>query len=343
MLAVTMMFTACGNQTTETKNDTSTEIVQTDSETENDTEIVEENENQGVIYTSIYPIYNLTKQIAGDKYEVRNFSSLKTESHGWEPSAKDMADLSEASLIFINGAGMEEWEESVKDAIDIDMVDTSANANLLEATGDHTHDYDHQDEDHDHDYEDEDNDYDHEDHDHVHGQYDPHTWLSPIVAKDQAKVIADKLSDIDPANKEYYMANYDKVIAELNDIIKEYEEKFEETTHKNFLVNHKAFSYLARDFGLNQLALTDLTSTGDEGARDVKQMIDTANELGINTVFYEKGTDGKSAQTIADEIGAETATLNTMEFATDEDLDNNITYQQLIRENLEAIYQSMIN
>ena len=43
----------------------------------------------------------------------------------------------------------------------------------------------------------------------------------------------------------------------------------------------------------------------------------------------------------ADEIGAEIKPLNTLELATDEDLDNNKTYQELIRYNLEEIYKSL--
>lgn len=333
-----------------------------------------------VVYTSFYPIYNLTKQIAGDKMEVKSFTNLKAESHGWEPSAKDIAELSNSKLMFINGAGMEEWEDSLEDSTDIELVDTSEGLDLIKANHeDHDHDHDHEDEEHDHDHEHEEEHADHEheeehtdheheeehadheheeddheheednheheeddhDHEHNHGEFDPHTWLSPKNGLAQAKVIAEKLSQVDPANKDYYMDNYKKIEDELNAMIDEYSKKFEEVSNKNFLVNHKAFSYIARDFNLNQIALTSLTSTDDTDAKTLKEAAEKAKELNINTIFYEMAGSDKSAKTLADEIGAETKPLNTLELATDEDLDNNKTYQELIRYNLEEIYKSL--
>lgn len=324
-----------------------------------------------VVYTSFYPIYNLTKQIAGDKMEVKSFTNLKDESHGWEPSAKDIAELSNSKLMFINGAGMEEWEDSLEDSTDIELVDTSEGLDLIKANhedhdhehedADHDHDHEHEDEHADHEHEEENADHEHEeehadhedgeedadheheehDHEHNHGEFDPHTWLSPKNGLAQAKVIADKLSQVDPANKDYYMDNYKKIEDELNSMIDEYSKKFEEASNKNFLVNHKAFSYIARDFNLNQIALTSLTSTDDTDAKTLKEAAEKAKELNINTVFYEMAGSDKSAKTLADEIGAETKPLNTLELATDEDLDNNKTYQELIRYNLEEIYKSL--
>lgn len=367
LLALGLSLSSCANATNKDvkeENNSQTQA-QMDTEKTKDEEIQnKENEEEKVIYASFYPIYNLTKQIAGDKFTVESFTSLKTESHGFEPSAKDIADLSKAHLIFINGAGMEEWEESLENSSDIEIVNTSENVELLK--GDHHHHHDHEEmeehdhegmEDHedmeehdheemeDHDHEDMDN-HDHEemeehDHEHSHGEFDPHTWLSPKNAISQAKVIADKLAEVDPANKDYYMKNYEKIEKELQDMIDEYQGKFAEVGNKNFLVSHKAFSYLANDFGLNQLALTSLTSTEDADAKTLKEAVDKAKELGINTIFYEMGGSDKSAKTIANEMDAKTVPLNTLEFATDEMINSDTSYQDLIKYNLEELYKSM--
>lgn len=337
ILALSLAFTACNNNKDMANDD---KKVTSD---ENATK-VNEKEEKSTIYASFYPIYNLTKQIAGDKFEVKSFTNLKTESHDWEPSAKDMAEVSKAQLMFINGAGMEEWEDSLKNSSDIELVNTSKDIDLIKASEedhhDHDEDHDHEDADHDHD-----EDHDHEDaneeHHHHHGQYDPHLWLSPKNAISQAKVIAEKLSEIDPSNKDYYMDNFKKIEEELKALIAEYKEKFDECENKNFLVNHKAFSYLAKDFSLNQIALTSLTSTEETDAKTLKDASLKAKELNIKTIFYEMGSSDKNAKTLADEIGADTKPLNTLELATDENIKNDTTYQELVRENLEAIYQSL--
>lgn len=365
-LALALAVTGCGNQA---KNDTKPETkeeVKTEAKAENKAE-------SKVIYASFYPIYNLTKQIAGDKFEVKAFNSLTTESHDFEPSAKEIAELSESQLIFMNGAGMEDWKDDVEGTVDITMVDTSQGLDLIKADHDHEDvDHDHEDADHDHDHEDADHDHedadhdhedaddhdhdhedaDHDDHDHDHeegeehhhhhhGEFDPHTWLSPVNAKAQAKVIADKLSEIDPANKDYYEANYEKIAKEFDEIIGQYKEKFEKVTNKKFIVPHEAFGYVARDFGLEQIPLASLTSTADPDAKVMKEVTDLAKANQIKTVFFEKGGSDKAAKTIADEIGAEVAPLSTMEFATQEEIDKEVTIQEIIKENLENIYKSL--
>lgn len=343
VLALALAVTACGN---DAKDDKKTE-------TKTETSQVEESKNQAessVIYASFYPIYNLTRQIAGDKFDVKAFNSLTTESHDFEPSAKEIAELSKSQLIFMNGAGMEDWKDDVEETVDITMVDTSEGLDLIKADHDHD-DHDHEDADHDHDHEDgdehghEDADHDHEEGEeeghHHHGEFDPHTWLSPKNAKDQAKVIADKLSEIDPANKDYYEKNYQKVASEFDEIINEYKDKFNQVTNNKFIVPHEAFGYVARDFNLEQIPLASLTSTADPDAKVMKEVTDLAKADKIRTVFYEKGGSDKAAKTIAGEIGADTAPLSTMEFASQDEIDKEVTIQEIIKENLENIYESL--
>lgn len=312
VLALGVVLSACNNQKP-VENNKNIEI----------TEDTNQNMESVSVYASFFPIYNLTKQVAGDKFDVKSFANLKTESHGWEPSAKDIAELSNSELMFINGAGMEEWEESLESSSDIKLVDTSENIELIE--GSHDHDSDHED----------------EDYDHNHGEFDPHTWLSPKNGIAQARVIAEKLSEIDPTNKDYYMDNYKKIEEDLNAMIDEYTKKFNNLDNKNFLVSHQAFGYLAHDFDLNQIALTSLGATEDADAKTLRDAINKAEDLGTNTVFYEMGGSDKSAKTIADEIDATIVPLNTLEFATDEELNNGTSYQDLIEYNLEELYKSM--
>lgn len=345
ILALAMGLSACSNSnpTKNNDNNTATEENQSVSSEENkdvEDKDTEKNEDKTIVYASFYPIYNLTKQIAGDKMEVKAFTNLKTESHGWEPSAKDMADLSNSNLMFINGAGMEEWEDSIKDSSNIEMIDTSQGVDLIKAFDEDT-DHDHKEENDNEHEEDMHDDHEKSQEHHHHGMYDPHIWLSPINAKAQAKIIADELAEVDPENKDYYTDNYKKIEDELDSMIDEYKDKFDGVDNRDFMVTHKAFSYLARDFDLNQMALTDLTSTGEVNLDVLKDAINDANKSNITTIFYEMGGSDKQAKVLADEINGDTKALNTLEFATDEDLDNDKSYQDLMKDNLEALYQSM--
>lgn len=340
-LALSLAVTGCGKEALEnTNNNVKEEVKQEENEEVKEAKTEKKDESK-VIYASFYPIYNLTKQIAGDKFDVKAFNSLTTESHDFEPSAKEIAELSKSQLIFMNGAGMEDWKDDVNETVDITMVDTSEGLDLIKADHDHedAEDHDHEDaEDHDHDH-----DHDHEEgeHHHHHGEFDPHTWLSPVNAKAQAKVIADKLSEIDSANKDYYQKNYEEIAKEFDEIINEYKEKFAKVENNKFIVPHEAFGYVAREFGLEQIPLASLTSTADPDAKVMKEVTDLAKKDAIKTVFFEKGGSDKAAKTIAEEIGAETAPLSTMEFASEEEIEKEVTIQEIIKENLENIYKSL--
>lgn len=281
-----------------------------------------ESSDKEVIYTSFYPIYSLTRQIAGDKFEVESFGNLTSEAHDWEPSAKDIAKLEDSKLLIINGAGMEEWLNDVKNSTNIQILDTTKNVDLIKA------------EDHDEDEAEEGEEH------HHHGEYDPHTWLSPINAKIQAKAIYEKLSEIDNKNASYYKNNYENLDKELDSIIKEYKDKLDSIDDKKIVVNHEAFGYLSRDFSLEQISLTGLTSTGEANLKAMDEIIDEIKDEKIKTVFYEKGGSDKSAKIIADQIDGDVKPLSTMEFVSDDDLKNDVKYQDLIKENLQNIYQS---
>lgn len=303
-----------------------------------------ENKDKETIYASFYPIYNLTKQIAGDKFNVKSFTNLNTEVHDFEPSAKDMADLSKAKVLFLNGAGLESWQEKISESSKVEIVDTSKGINLIENTHeDEKEDVDnHEDNEKHEDSEKEEHEHeDGEEHHHHHGAYDPHVWLSPKNGIIQAKNIAEKLSEIDPENKDYYEKNFEKIKKELEEIDKEYEKKLENKENKKFLVDHEAFSYLARDYGLIQVPLTSITSTSETDAKTMKNAIDYVKKEKITAIFYEKGESDKNVKTLADELSLDAKAINTIEYASDDDLKNEKTYQELIRENFEIMESSL--
>lgn len=328
LLAGTLLFSACSNDTNDDNKesmDQGSDVSVTEAEVSPN-----EKEERKLVYTSFYPIYDLSKQIAGDKMDVENLGSLETEAHDWEASAKDLAKLNDADLLIINGAGMESWEDSIKESSNVEILDTTESMDLIKP--DQDHEDDHEDEE----------DHDHEDgHDHHHGEFDPHTWLSPVRGKDQARVIYEKLSQIDPENEEYYKKNFEKVSGELDDLIKEYKEKFDSKDDDEFVVPHQAFGYLAHDFDLEQIPLTGISSTEEPDAKTMGEVTEIVKDEDITTIFYEKGGSDKAAQAIANEIGGEAKPLSTLEFVSKEDLENEVHYQDLIRENLENIYNSL--
>ena len=89
-----------------------------------------------VVYTSFYPIAELTKEIAGDTVEVRTFMPENKEPHLWEPSPRNMRKLLKSDLLIVNGANMESWLPHIRDiAPDLKIVTLSDSVDLITYKG----------------------------------------------------------------------------------------------------------------------------------------------------------------------------------------------------------------
>lgn len=74
----------------------------------------EAGEKKPIVYASFFPIYDLVRQVSGDTLDVRSFMPTNTDLHTWEPTARSMKELGKADILFVNGANMERWVDSVK-------------------------------------------------------------------------------------------------------------------------------------------------------------------------------------------------------------------------------------
>ncbi|HJT10544.1 MAG TPA: zinc ABC transporter substrate-binding protein, partial [Candidatus Nitrosotalea sp.] len=59
------------------------------------------------VIASFFPMYEFTRNVAGDRADVSVFIPIGTEPHGWEPPTQQVQDVQNAQLFIYNGAGME--------------------------------------------------------------------------------------------------------------------------------------------------------------------------------------------------------------------------------------------
>ncbi|KAF6600715.1 zinc ABC transporter substrate-binding protein, partial [Paenibacillus sp. EKM208P] len=83
------------------------------------------------------------------------------------------------------------------------------------------------------------------DHDHV---LDPHVWLDPVLAQKEVEAIEAGLVKADPANKADYEKNADAYIAKLKELDTEFKTGLKDVKRKDFITQHAAFSYLAKQY-----------------------------------------------------------------------------------------------
>jgi len=279
------------------------------------------------VFTSFYPMYFLTKEIAGDRAEVVNITPAGAEPHDWEPTPKLMAQIQKASMLVYNGAGMETWIETIKKNIDSNstrLVEASAGIELIRAE-------EHEDEE----------EHEHEEEGYNHGDYDPHVWVSPVRAIQQGENILKALIELDPANEEYYKENYNSLKSRLEKLDGDLKKAREGFRSNVIVVSHEAFGYLARDYGLKQVAIRGVNPDDEPSPSKMAELVEECREHNVKYVFFEKLTNPKLSETLAREIGAGTLVLNDAAGLTQQDIDQGKDYISVMYENIENLKKAL--
>lgn len=322
-----VMLTACGSKAANNNNNNNNDnkVVATESQKPKGQSLK--------VVTTTYILRDLAREIAGDKAEVTCLIPKGQGVHGFEPSPKDINGLNEADLFIYNGAGLESFTDSLKDTLkgDTTLVEASKGIELLAGGHHHHHDEDeaaeHDNHNHNNNHDNNHNDHnnhnndnhEHEaaDHEHDHGGMDPHVWMAPDNAEEMAENIYEAMAAKDPDNADFYKANYEKLADQFEALDESFEKVLDNVKHKDIVVSHEAYGYLAKEFGLNQIPIEGINSESEPDPKAMKDIIDEMKAKGIKTVFTEPEGDDKIAQTIASEAGAEVKELDPMEYETD--------------------------
>lgn len=303
-------------------------------------------EEKQTVYASFYPLQSMTKEIVGDKMEVKNIIPVGQGVHHWEPTAKDMKDINKGSVLFVNGLNLETWTEKFQSALtDLKLVEVSKDITLLKS--EEHEDHEHGEKEHDHEGEHREDEKDvvkplseKEEHHHSHGEYDPHIWLSLRNMKVIAKNICEQIVEMDKANESFYRENLKKVQEKLDILDKKYSEQLKNAKTKSIITSHEAFAYLFNDYGFKQIPIQGINSESEPGLEKMKDIVEFAKREGLKYVFYEELSESKIEETIAKEIGGEVKMLYTIEGQTEQQVRENKDYFQMMEENLKALVEA---
>ena len=256
------------------------------------------------VVTSFLPIQSHTLAIVGDKADVKQLLGKDTGPHDFQLSPADVKTLSDADLLIINGAGIEEWlGELIKKSgnKNLVVVDTSKGIKLVESPEeieighDHTHVLDRE-------------------HSHSHGDgANPHIWLDPVIAKKQAANIADALQKADPSNASAYAENGKVYEAKLATLDSDYRSTLAPLPNKNLVTFHDAFPYLAARYKLNYVGAISEFPEKDPTPKQLAALVDKIRSLKVGVLFAENGYAPGLLKKIAAETDAKVSELDTLE------------------------------
>ena len=308
-VVLSVLLTACGGQ--EKKEASSNDNIQ--------------------VMTTFYPMYEFTKQVVGDKGDVELLIPAGTEPHDFEPSAKDLAKISDSDVFVYNSPELETWTDNLTDTIDTKktaIIQASKDIKLMEGA-----EHDHE-EAHDHDAQ------EHEEHGHSH-DLDPHVWLDPALAIKEVETIRDQLSKKYPDDKAAFDKNAASYIDELKTLDEEYQTAFKDAKNKTFVTQHAAFGYLANQYGLTQEAIAGISPDQEPSPSRLSELKHYVDDNQVKVIYFEENASSKVAETLSKETGVKLEILNPLESLTDKQIKDGENYLSVMRENLTALKESI--
>ena len=232
------------------------------------------------ILTSFHPMYIHTLNIAGNipGVEISNLTRPATGClHDYQATPDDVARLTTADAVVINGGGMEAFmDKTMQNGHKPVVINASEGIEWIRDE---------------------------------HG-INPHVWTSPSLAIRQVENIARQLAAADPAHAGIYQQQAQRYAAQLDTLRVHMRTELQPLRVRDLVTFHEAFVYFAREFNFNAISVI----TADGGIiprpRELARAVRLIKARHIPAIFVEPQYASDAALTIARETGAEVGTLD---------------------------------
>jgi len=230
------------------------------------------------VITTFTVIADMASNVAGDTAIVESITKPGAEIHGYDPTPRDILRAQDADLILWNGMNLELWfEQFFANLKDVPSATLTAGIVPMSITeGSYT------------------------------GKPNPHAWMS----LDNAHIYVDNIQKAfaaeDPENADVYLKNAEAYKAELTAQIAPLREAVLAVPAQNrWLASCEgAFSYLVRDFQMQELYLWPMNADQTGTPQQVRKVIDGVRANNIPAVFCESTVSSDPAKQVARETGA---------------------------------------
>ena len=235
-----------------------------------------------MVFVSIPPQAWLVKRLAGEAVEVQTLLTPGANPHTFEPGARQVKKLADASLYLTLGMPFETLLAGRAGKLNPALKVVGMDAGIVK-TGTHGHDR-------------------HSGDDGCAAGGDPHIWLSPRLFCAMASNTVAALEPVLPQRREALAANLRATVAEICETDRAVRDAVRKLTVKTWVTYHPSWSYFSADYGLSLLVIEEDGKA--PAARHLAGVIGQARAAGVKVVFAEPQYDKRPAQTLADQVGA---------------------------------------
>ena len=244
------------------------------------------------LFVTIAPLRPLIQGIVGDDFDVEILVPAGASPESFEPTPRQFIALNKSQAIF--AVGLIDFERNLVSRVEEQskVIDLSHGIKLIAGSCSHNHAHaaecTHQ--------------------HHTHG-VDPHVWSSPVELKIMARNAYAAIAAIYPDSAKY-TANYERLAARLELLDFAVRARCERARSRSFVVYHPALTYLARDYGLEQISIEH--EGKEPSVKRLAGIIENARKSGTKRVFYQSTYPRSTVEVIAEDIGAEPVEIDPL-------------------------------
>lgn len=263
------------------------------------------------IVTTIYPLYDFARAVAGDRADIKLLIDPASEVHSFDPSPSDIAAIYDCDLFLYIGGESDTWVDRVLADVNVSSLKAMNNVKLITEDGEH--------------------------------EYDEHIWTSPENAIAIIGAVCDNLCDISGADAEYFTENRDTYTDSIRAVQSDIRNAVQESQSKYILVADRfPFKYFVNEFGIEyKAAFGGCATSSDISLKVMGELTKTVRDQGLSAAFYTEMSNRTVADALAEETGVALYELHSAHNVTADDFNAGVTYVDIMKRNLEALRKGM--
>ncbi len=257
-----------------------------------------------VVYTSFAAMSAIAKPLIVNDATLIQLSSSNVEPHDFEPTSRDIVNISKTDMFIYNGLGFEHYIKKIEASVEGNVLFVNSAKNIGYTIDNEV-------------------------------GIDPHIWLNFENVITQASNITKSLIQIDEENEHVYSDNLTAFVNNVMSLREDYDDVLQDVDIEAVVVLHPAYGYIFEHYSIKQLAIQqdhDIEPTASE----LREVIDYINDNDINYIFAEDSESSKALYTVLSETNAKVLQLNSLENINLDDITVN-TYVDIMSENLKNI------
>jgi zinc transport system substrate-binding protein len=238
------------------------------------------------VAATVFPIYDLTRRLAGDRLEVTLVLSPGLDVHGYEPRPRDVATLADAELIFAVGLGLDSWAQELARSAGAGearvfeigplMDPILAPPGVIRSEP----------------------------------FIDAHFWLDPIRAEHAVDVLVEALGGLDPVGGTFYRARGLELKQSIQTLHEDIARRAKRWPRRRIVTSHGSLFYFAARYGLKVVGVVEPVPGQEPTARHLAETLDLLRGDDPAVLLAEPQLDPALVRALAREAGVSFYTVD---------------------------------